>query len=152
MGVLTIRQCFPQKIKKRKQNKSPKERLSFFLLHLLCCISRQNFSKVYEMQHLTPFFSGKKKLQMTWSWECGYRLTRAHIHSQTAEKPSPPLDGTQTVPHGKGTPKVGWRLRLLSISSKGQVAFFNKAPQLNPVPPPSQTSHSTQHQPKDRKS
>lgn len=64
---------------------------------------------------------------MTWSWECGYRLTRAHIHSQTAEKPSPPLDGTQTVPCGKGTPKVGWRLRLLlSISSKGQVAFSIK--------------------------
>lgn len=152
MGALTIRQCFPQKWGgEEKKRKNPKQNLKsvfpFFSLHLLCCISRQNFSQFYEMQRLTPFFLGKRN--------CNDLKLRMWIppHSHTLilrleRIPHPPFSwhaySTSTVWQRYTKGGLETQAPIFLISSKGQAAFYNKAPQLNPVPPPlpNQSIHS----------
>lgn len=107
------------------------------------------------MQHPNLFFSGKKKLQWL-EVENVDTASLTHTHSQTVKNPSPSFQPAR-IQYQYHVAKVHQRWAwdpgsIFLISSKGQDAFYNKAPQLNPVPPPlPQTSHSTRHRPKDRK-
>lgn len=136
---------FPRIIKNETNQTKPKKSVFPHLLfkHVSCAASVARTSVSLWNATSNPCVFWEKKLQWL-EVENVDTASLTHTHSQTVKSPTRLLTGTCAVPSAT----VQWRWArdpgsIFLLSSKGQAAFYNTAPQLNPGPPlPNLSSHS----------